>query len=48
MLGDLEGTEHHLTRGIADVKSVDLWSDDGCDLASRSERTDGHHAAEVR
>jgi hypothetical protein len=42
MLGDLEGTEHHLTRGIADVRSVDISStEDGRDLALRIERSDG-------
>jgi hypothetical protein len=27
MLGDLEGTRHHLTRGIANVKSIDVLRD---------------------
>jgi hypothetical protein len=35
MLGDLEGVEHHLTRGIKAVQSIDLWSASGRDLALR-------------
>lgn len=42
MLGDLEGTDHHLTRGISDVRTVDIWSAaDGHDLALRVERAKG-------
>jgi hypothetical protein len=36
MLGDLEGTRRHLTRGIAHVQSVDILHDsDGRDLVLR-------------
>jgi hypothetical protein len=42
MLGDLEGTEHHLTRSVDGVRAIDVWSDDrGRDLALRLERSEG-------
>jgi hypothetical protein len=42
MVGDLEGTEHHLTRNIGNVLFVDLVTDEhGNDEALRIERADG-------
>ncbi|MEX2282699.1 MAG: DUF5335 family protein [Gemmatimonadota bacterium] len=42
MVGDLEGTEHHLTRSIGNGLFVDLITDQhGKDQALRIERTDG-------
>jgi len=42
MLGDSEGTEHHLTRGIMNVRVIDILRDyDGRDRAVRFERPDG-------
>jgi hypothetical protein len=42
MLGDLNGTERHMTRGINDVQLIDLWtSETGDDIAIRFEREDG-------
>lgn len=42
MLGDLEGTEHHLTRGISHVHHIELVSSpQGRDLSLRVRRIDG-------
>lgn len=42
MVGDLEGTEHHLTHALRHVRRVDLWTGiDGRDAALRFERADG-------
>jgi hypothetical protein len=42
MLGDLTGTEHHLTRSITDVREMDRMLDaNGRDFALRIARGDG-------
>ena len=42
MLGDLAGTEHHLTRGIAQVHHIEVLSaPSGRDLLLRIRRKDG-------
>jgi len=41
MLGDLNGTEHHFTRGIPNVTGIDVLSVDGRDAALRIQREDG-------
>jgi hypothetical protein len=42
MLGDLTGTEHHLTRGLTNVQAIDVWTnDDGRDIAVRFAHPDG-------
>lgn len=42
MLGDLEGTEHHVTHTVSGVVGVDVWSDtSGNDVALRVQREDG-------
>lgn len=42
MLGDLEGTEHHLTHTVSGVTGVDVLADSaGHDVALRVRREDG-------
>jgi hypothetical protein len=42
MLGDLNGADRHMTRGISDVQLIDLWTTvSGRDIAIRFEREDG-------
>jgi hypothetical protein len=42
MLGDLVGTEHHLTRSLSGVREIDRLTDEhGADLALRIGRADG-------
>jgi len=42
MLGDLEGTESHITHTVSGVTGLDVWSDSaGNDVALRVKRDDG-------